>query len=232
MGSSAAVIAATFVLYEHLLSHTQSPEERFERVRFCERLQHGQGSVIDAACVVHSGLNRVDEGQLSLYGDHQAAQSLQSGWYWIFHGTPLSLTGECVAEVARQHANDQTLWQDFAACTNALQHAISNKGCPKQAIRENHRLLSKISVVPDLAQQLIRELEAAGAAAKISGAGAVRGDRAGIILVYAEDNEAFAALMAKHPELRWEALQVASQGAHLLPDSTASEDTPPDPITA
>ncbi|MEO1285789.1 MAG: hypothetical protein AAFV92_13040 [Pseudomonadota bacterium] len=59
MGSSAAVVAATIVLYEHLLSRSQSVQDRFQKVRFCERLQHGKGSAIDASAVVFGGMNRV-----------------------------------------------------------------------------------------------------------------------------------------------------------------------------
>ena len=38
MGSSAAAIAATLVLYENLIGRPMSDQQRFERVRFCERL--------------------------------------------------------------------------------------------------------------------------------------------------------------------------------------------------
>ncbi|MEO0393703.1 MAG: GHMP kinase, partial [Pseudomonadota bacterium] len=118
MGSSAAVIAATFVLYEHLFNHAQSQVERFERVRFCERLQHGNGSAVDAAAVVYGGLNRIEGGaltQLTLADDH----GLRRGehWYWVLHGSPESSTGECVAQVRDTHGDDHALWQAFEACS-------------------------------------------------------------------------------------------------------------------
>lgn len=216
MGSSAAVIAATIVLYEHLLGHTQTLQERFERVRFCERLQHGKGSAIDAATVVYGGLNRVqgdDLQQLTLPDGH----GLQTGdgWYWALHGTPASSTGECVSAVRARHGNDTALWQAFQDCTEALQKTLENDLDPRATLHENHNLLCKIGVVPAPAQRFIEAAQATGGAAKICGAGAVRGDQAGVILVHQPDPDAMQALMAQYPDRRWDRLRIAPQGAHL-----------------
>ena len=217
MGSSAAVIAATAVLYEHLLGHEQSQAERFERVRFCERLQHGQGSAIDAASVVYGGLNRVVAGELERLDVSEKFQYHDSAWYWASHGKPESTTGECVAQVAEKYQNDQVLWRSFEQCTNGLQKAIVEKTSPVDAIRENHRLLIQIGVVPESVQSLINDIESLGGAAKISGAGAVHGEAGGIILMYLQDQAAKDALEKKHQRLNWNALQMAETGAHLLP---------------
>jgi mevalonate kinase len=53
-------------------------------------------------------------------------------------------------------------------------------------IRENHRLLCRIGVVPQKVQQFVSEVEAAGGAAKVCGAGSVRGDSGGAVLVLAD----------------------------------------------
>ena len=55
------------------------------------------------------------------------------------------------------------------------------------AVRENHKLLVKIGVVPDPIQQFIKDVEKWGGAAKTCGAGAVAGDSAGIVMVIAEN---------------------------------------------
>jgi len=56
-----------------------------------------------------------------------------------------------------------------------------------ELIRENHRLLTHIGVVPSKVQSFITELEQTGAAAKICGSGAVKGDNAGTVMVLSED---------------------------------------------
>ncbi|KCV81751.1 mevalonate kinase [Actibacterium atlanticum] len=216
MGSSAAVIAATFVLYEHLLERPQTLQERFERVRFCERLQHGQGSSVDAAAVVFGGINRVQSGQISqpdLAKDHP----LWSGdsWYWVLHGAPASSTGECVSAVRAQHGKDTQLWHAFETCTQALQSALETGTSPDEALRENQRLLEKIGVVPAAAQRFVQSVNDLGGAAKICGAGAVRGDHAGVVLVHLDSPDAMERLMADYPDRRWEKLRIASQGAQL-----------------
>ncbi len=224
MGSSASAIAATFVLYEHLLCHPLTPEERFERVRFCERLQHGKGSAIDAASVVHGGLNRIENGQpahVALPDGHGLRAG--RGWYWVLHGIPASSTGECVAEVRARHGHDTVLWDAFATVTNALQAALETDTDPDPMLNENHRLLCHIGVVPAAAQRFVDAVTQAGGAAKICGAGSIRGEHGGVILVHLDDPEAMARLMQTYPERQWEPLEIAAEGAALGPPPGAPD---------
>lgn len=216
MGSSAAVIAATLTLYEHLLNTPKSTEDRFQQVRTCERLQHGKGSAVDAAAVVFGGLNRIVDGQASQL-DIATDNSLVHGnnWYWVLHGTPISSTGECVANVRKSSGHDQALWDAFEACTEQLLADLQGAGEPLQVIRENQRLLERIGVVTTSAQQLAKAIEDAGGAAKISGAGAVRGEPGGIMLVYLPDPDSLQGLTRLYPDLCWEPLKIATQGASL-----------------
>ncbi|MEM7075230.1 MAG: GHMP kinase [Pseudomonadota bacterium] len=216
MGSSAAVIAATIVLYEHLLGVTQQAGDRFERVRFCERLQHGKGSFTDAAAVTYGGINNVLGDQVTsveLDDDHPLWTGDQ--WYWVQHGRPEVSTGECVAAVRSAHGADTQLWQHFERVTLALQTALQTRSDPTEPIRENHRLLSQIGVVPDSTSRFIAAVECAGGAAKISGAGATRGNYGGVKLVYMPDAEQMEDLMRCYPERRWAKLRVSREGAHL-----------------
>lgn len=219
MGSSAAVVAATIVLYEHLLGRPQSALDRFRKVRFCERLQHGKGSAIDASAVVFGGVNRVrgEEVQaVELPHDHSLRAS--EGWYWVVHGRPESSTGECVAEVRARHGSDHALWQEFEACTARFEAVLTEGGDPRDVIRDNQMLLERIGVVPGSSARFAKAVEAAGGAAKISGAGAVKGEFGGAMLVHMPDAEAMAALMEAYPDREWDRLTISDQGAELIPE--------------
>lgn len=217
MGSSAAIVAATTVLFETLLDRHKTPSERMERVRFCERLKHGKAGPIDAASVVYGGLVRVNNSAsasvaaIELSGDHDLVTG--QGWYWVLHGRPDCGTGECVSQVAADHGSEDALWQAFATCTAAMEQAIMEGEDPRAAISENQRLLEHIGVVPESTKAFISEVEAVGGAAKICGAGAVRGDHGGVVLVRLDDPDAMAALMTKHPGLSWAPLKMSPTGA-------------------
>ncbi|MEM1375508.1 MAG: GHMP kinase [Pseudomonadota bacterium] len=220
MGSSAAVVAATIVLYEHLLGQSQTAQQRFEKVRFCERLQHGKGSAIDASAVVFGGLNRVQGDHISPL-DLATGHTLNSGgWYWVQLGTPVSKTGECVAKVREAHGADAALWQDFTDCTEAFAEVIAADADPRDVIRRNQALLETIGVVPQPASRFAAAVEGLGGAAKVSGAGAVRGEAAGVMLVWLPDDAAMTALMQAYPERRWSPLRVSHHGAELLPSAS------------
>lgn len=215
MGSSAAVVAATIVLYEDLLGQEQSIQQRFEKVRFCERLQHGKGSAIDASAVVFGGLNRVQSDAVTPMDLPDGHGLTAGGWYWVQLGTPVSKTGECVAKVREMHGEDTALWAEFEACTEDFAQVIEEDANPIEVVRANHRLLQRIGVVPQPAARFADAVEALGGAAKVSGAGAVRGEAAGVMLVYLEDPAAMATLMEAYPERRWEPLRISMDGAAL-----------------
>lgn len=214
MGSSAAVVAATTVLFETLLGRPKGLKARAERVRFCERLQHGHAGPIDAATVVRGGLVCARNGEidrLDLAPDHALLDG--QGWYWVLHGLPESDTGECVAAVRAGHGTDTALWDAFASCTEALLAALSDGADPDPAITENARLLERIGVVPAAAQALTRHFEAAGGVAKTCGAGSIRGEGGGMMLVHMRDADAMDRAMAAYPNLAWAPLRMAEHGA-------------------
>lgn len=216
MGSSAAIIAAILVLYEHFLGKQQSLQKRFEWVRFCERLQHGKGGAADAAAVTYGGLNKVTSNDIkTLTGSQNQNFQLGGAWYWVLSGIPSVSTGECVTAVRQKFAHDHLLWQAFSDCTTELEQALLAGRDVKQAIRENHFLLNKINVVTQSANQFVQEIEALGGAAKISGAGAVKGTNSGTLLVQIDDREAMAHLMEQYSDWSWGKFSVAQTGAHL-----------------
>ena len=80
------------------------------------------------------------------------------------------------------------------------------------AIRDNHRLLSRIGVVPTGVARWIETVEAAGGGAKICGAGSVRGSGAGMVWVVGGMPDSF---WAGCPFPRFE-VDGGSKGAHLF----------------
>ena len=93
-------------------------------------------------------------------------------WYWISDN--LSKTG---------------ITKDLEAMARVgIGEALiaNNRREIRDVVRENHKLLTNIGVVPEKVQSFVRDIEAAGYAAKVCGAGAVAGDAGGMVLVFAD----------------------------------------------
>jgi mevalonate kinase len=175
MGSSAALLAALLKLFS---KHEDLPT-LIEQVRHCERLQHGRGSLIDAATVTMGGLVKVEHDQAVRLGE--LPDIFNQHWYWIFTGTPATSTGVCVERVRTQFEHSD-IWSEFAAVTHRIEAAQTDLDQLSLAIQDNHRLLNRIGVVPARVTALIEQIERLGGAAKIAGAGAVSGDAGGLVL--------------------------------------------------
>ncbi|MDF2182116.1 mevalonate kinase [Neptuniibacter sp. CAU 1671] len=180
LGSSAAVIAA---LLQTTAAAEQSATEFMQLVRFCERLQHGRGSLLDAAACTLGGVVRVQNDQVS-----KVELAMDGGWYRINTGRPDCSTGE-VVEYVRQCHGKSSIWTEFSDLTGQLEQHWSDVSQRSELLRINHRLLQKIGVVPAEVSALVAKIEARGGAAKISGAGAHRGEHAGQLLVYWPEEE-------------------------------------------
>lgn len=182
MGSSAAVVISVLVAVAHHLQLTIAPELFFNLAHQAETMQHGKSSGLDLQSSLRGGCLYFKEGQVSA----RAAVTLP--FYFINTGQPQTTTGECVAAASTYFKNTQ-ISHDFTEVTHAMDQALQDNNIKNvfYAIRENHKLLNTIGVVPEKVQQLIAEIENAGGAAKISGAGSVAGNNAGIVLIAIED---------------------------------------------
>jgi mevalonate kinase len=107
--------------------------------------------------------------------------------YLVETGAPEATTGECVVQVKEQFENDR-IWNDFEDVTREVETAVreNNDALMRSLLRENHRLLCRIGVVPEKVKQFVGDVEAAGGAAKICGAGSTRGENGGVVLVLAD----------------------------------------------
>lgn len=182
MGSSAATILSIVHAIAHYLRIELSPEMLFRLGLEAENVQHGFSSGLDLRISLHGGCMYIKENEI------QSRTVPTLPMYVINTGTPDCSTGECVAAVAH-HFKENQMGKYFSAVTDAMDTALqaNNLSSVSQAIMDNHGLLSAIGVVPKKVQHFVREVEQANGAAKICGAGAISGDKAGIVLAVTED---------------------------------------------
>lgn len=181
MGSSAAAVLSELRALGHYLRVDFKPEWAFEFSMETEKLQHGHPSGVDSHISLYGGCAAFENGE---------AKSIplpRMNMYLVETGSPEVTTGECVVQVKEQFENDR-IWSDFEAITREVESAVreNNEAVMRSLLRENHRLLCRIGVVPKKVQQFVADVEAAGGAAKICGAGAVRGENGGVVLVLAD----------------------------------------------
>ncbi len=175
MGSSAAILLALFKALRPEWTH----DRLFAEACVCENYVHGTSSGLDVAVSLQGGWIRMEAG-------HHAPVALPSPppFQLIHTGRPDSTTGECVQQVAAAFPAGSRIWSDFREVTERIQQALADQQVDglKQAIRENHQLLCRIGVVPAPLQEVIQQWEQAGGAAKLCGAGSIRGTTGGILL--------------------------------------------------
>jgi len=183
MGSSASTIVSLITVLAAYLKIPVAPDKFYDLALETENLQHGHSSGVDPYIALHGGFCRFRNKQ-----PHRLPMP-DFPFTIINTGAPAASTGESVAQVA-QRFRTSFIWKDFQAVTAAFEQACSagNKSELMRCVRENHRLLCTIGVVPETVQHFIAGLEKQGGAGKISGAGSVKGEQAGIVLALGEEN--------------------------------------------
>jgi mevalonate kinase len=181
MGASAAVILSLMHALVNYFGCALAVEKYLYFGREIENLQHGRSSGLDVFLSLHGGCYFFIDGDMSVRNLPNIPLVL------VNTGKPQTSTGECVAAIAKYFQNGE-IADDFAEVTTVMDVALQQNNLPaaQQCIRENHQLLKYIGVVPDKVSKFIAAIEELGSAAKISGAGAVSGSKAGIVLVVGE----------------------------------------------
>ncbi|NOU36649.1 MAG: mevalonate kinase [Kiritimatiellaceae bacterium] len=181
MGSSAASVLSELRALGHYLRVDFKPEWYYEFSLEAEKLQHGHPSGVDSYISLYGGCAAFQNGTA------RSVPLPRMKMYLVETGTPEATTGECVVQVKEQFQND-LIWNDFEAVTNEVEKAVreNNSALMRSLLRENHRLLCRIGVVPQKVQQFVADVETAGGAAKICGAGSIRGQSGGVVLVLAD----------------------------------------------
>lgn len=114
-----------------------------------------------------------------------------SNMFLINTGRPVVTTGECVSKVKKYFVNDSKIGYEFSDLTLNLEKELSSNNINEiiMLMRENHKLLDYIGVVPARVNNYINQVHSLGAAAKICGAGAVSGDTAGAVLAVCPEQD-------------------------------------------
>lgn len=181
LGSSAASVLSELRALGHYLRVDFKPDWYYEFSLESEKLQHGHPSGVDSYISLYGGCAAFQDGKAC------SVPLPRMKMYLVETGIPEATTGECVVQVKQQFQSD-LIWNDFESVTSEVEKAVreNNSALMRSLIRENHRLLCRIGVVPQKVQQFVADVEAAGGAAKICGAGSIRGQNGGVVLVLAD----------------------------------------------
>ncbi len=235
-GSSAA--AAVGVLAAFAAALGSGPPEREELLAAAldvERCQHGRPSGIDTETVVRGGLVWAERTEKSperlAFSNLSSTSPLLSAIAVYDTGRPRETTGEVVAAVRRRRDRDPARFdetldrferaaRDFKA---ALETPSGSRRTLIHCVREAEACLEAMGAVPEAVALRVRAIEAAGGAAKISGAGAASGDSAGSLLVVMPDDEESRASWAATGGRPYETSDVLADAAEALLGYTRRE---------
>lgn len=193
MGSSASTILSVMYAVSQYLKLSLSTDAIYQLALQAENMQHGYSSGLDLRVAQQGGCVYLQDGEIS------ARAQPQFNLFLVNTGSPLSTTGECVSHAA-PFFKTTTIGDEFAAVTKQMDNALTLQSAQEMqnAIKSNHQLLTQIGVVPQRVQDFIRQVEQAGGAAKICGAGAVKGDHGGAVLVLMDDEKLLSTLCADY----------------------------------
>jgi mevalonate kinase len=195
-GSSAALAVGTLAAAFAALG-AEAPFAELDRLALAvERRQHGLPSGADHNAVLRGGLLRVErrpDGGLAV-APAVASAALLARFAVYDTGTPAESTGEVVAAVRalreREKASFEARLDRMAGAVEACGRALAADDAEAAAAEVARQLrafegcLEELGVVPESIRRRIRRLEARGAAAKLSGAGALTEGGAGSLLVF------------------------------------------------
>lgn len=183
LGSSAACVVSVITALAHFLEIHLNIEDYLRLGIESENLQHGFSSGLDVHVSYSGGSTFYQQGQFF------PRPLPQFPMYLIQSGQPEASTGECVTHTKTIFKSSQ-IGNDFATVTRQLDTAIAENNLLniQEGLRQNHRLLQTVGVVPEKVATFIKAIENRAGAAKICGAGSTRGQSGGVILVSSDED--------------------------------------------
>jgi mevalonate kinase len=148
-----------------------------------ESMQHGTPSGVDSFISLHGGCVRFQQK-----GPQKPLEMPQVPLWAVNTGAPESSTGECVSHVSKNW-NKSPIWYEFEQVALDVEQALTSKSSSDlgSALSHNQHLLETIGVVPEKVKEFVREIEQQGGSAKLSGAGSIKGQSAGTLLVLSKE---------------------------------------------
>lgn len=193
-GSSAATAIAVIA---GVLSWLGEPLDGVERLALeVERRQHGHPSGVDGATILRGGVLWARREADGLRIEPVTVRSSLLSRLRVYDtGMPPEATGAVVAAVRSRREADperiEAVLDRIEAATAAFREELEREKEDRDRalhlIREAQGCLEELGVVPGEVRAAVREIEAAGGAAKVSGAGSLAGPGAGSLLVYHPD---------------------------------------------
>lgn len=203
MGSSGA-LSVSIIGALSLFTGKKLDKKTINEIAFlCEKKKHGKPSGGDNSTSCYGRLVwfKKDDGVKPM--DMKMSEEITKNFYIINTGTPTESTGEMVSNVRKLVEENELLTKEIfdrqEELVKDLRLAIE-KNIPKQIpgiIKMGEANLENIGVVSDYAKEIIRNVEKAGGAAKICGAGGTT-KSTGIILIYHTDLKKLEKVLKSH----------------------------------
>ena len=182
MGSSAACICSILKCINEYANLSLSYDELQQMGQHIENLIHGTSSGIDISLSLLGGMVIYNENFIT-------HQQYKNKCFTVIHtGKSANSTAECVNSTMHK-LSSSPLINDMTKTTENIIHNITNYNIFElvKNIRENHRQLQQLAIVPNKINNFIQKIEQLGGACKISGAGALQGEKAGILVMVSND---------------------------------------------
>ena len=202
-GSSAALACAVPAAVLAWAGCEPVPETLASIAFDIERKQHGRPSGIDHGTILAGGFVEASIGETGVreLTPFPISRDRLRGLHVYDTGTPDQTTGEMVTRVRKVYEKDPAATEQrldrMAEAAVLVRNFLSGTEPADSfvnAIRSFHSEQLALGAVPPAIASIIEQIEKAGGAAKLSGAGAADGEQAGALLVYHERSEARTAL--------------------------------------